>query len=188
MRILVEYAARDAPAGRQFDDEIAPVPVSFTSPNGAKPKKHDIIFKTDEGPRADTSLGALAKLKPAFHAKGAVTADVLDGYVTLSGQVRHYFQRQAAHHAVSNVEGVLGIDNRVTLSSDPMPSDVADRIQKAFRRNAIIDDSLITVTNVGHTIQLNGVVNSWAALDAAEDTAWQAPGVMQVVDDLKVVP
>src|SRR6476659_1795583 len=58
----------------KFDDEIAPVPVSFTSPNGAKPKKHDIIFKTDEGPRADTSLEALQSLKPAFHAKGTVTA------------------------------------------------------------------------------------------------------------------
>src|SRR4029077_20256962 len=58
----------------KFDDEIAPVPVSFTSPNGAKPKKHDIIFKTDEGPRADTSLEALQALKPVFHAKGTVTA------------------------------------------------------------------------------------------------------------------
>ncbi|HEX4530691.1 MAG TPA: BON domain-containing protein [Acidimicrobiia bacterium] len=48
--------------------------------------------------------------------------------------------------------------------------------------------SLITVTNVGHTIQLNGVVTSWAVLDAAEDTAWQGPGVIQVVDDLEVVP
>ena len=58
----------------KFDDEIAPVPVSFTSPNGAKPKKHDIVFKTDEGPRADTSLEALQSLKPAFHVKGTVTA------------------------------------------------------------------------------------------------------------------
>jgi osmotically-inducible protein OsmY len=138
---------------------------------------------------ADIATAAAAALDgDKFVPKGAVTADVLDGYVTLTGQVRHYFQRQAAHHAVSNVDGVLGVDNNVTLSSDPMPTDVADRIQKAFRRNAIIDDSLITVTNVGHTIQLNGVVNSWAALDAAEDTAWQAPGVMQVVDDLEVVP
>jgi acetyl-CoA acyltransferase len=60
-------------AGR-FEDEIVPVPVSFTAPNGSKPKKHEIIFKTDEGPRADTSLEALLALKPAFHAKGTVTA------------------------------------------------------------------------------------------------------------------
>jgi len=58
----------------KFDDEIVPVPVSFTTPNGSKPKRTEIVFKMDEGPRADTSLEALAALKPAFHAKGTVTA------------------------------------------------------------------------------------------------------------------
>ena len=58
----------------KFDDEIVPVPVSFTTPNGSKPKRQEIIFKVDEGPRADTSLEALAALKPAFHVKGTVTA------------------------------------------------------------------------------------------------------------------
>src|SRR5579884_701037 len=58
----------------KFDDEIVPVPVSFTTPNGSKPKKQEIVFKVDEGPRADTSLEALLSLKPAFHVKGSVTA------------------------------------------------------------------------------------------------------------------
>jgi len=58
----------------KFEDEIVPVPVSFTTPNGAKPKRIDIVFKVDEGPRADTTLEALAALKPAFHAHGTVTA------------------------------------------------------------------------------------------------------------------
>jgi len=48
--------------------------VSFTTPNGSKPKRQEIVFKIDEGPRADTSLEALAGLKPAFHVKGTVTA------------------------------------------------------------------------------------------------------------------
>jgi acetyl-CoA acyltransferase len=58
----------------KFDDELVPVPVSFTTPNGSKPKRHEITFKIDEGPRADTSLEALSSLKPAFHVKGTVTA------------------------------------------------------------------------------------------------------------------
>jgi len=58
----------------KFDDETVPVPVSFTTPNGSKPKRQEIVFKVDEGPRADTSLEALASLKPAFHVKGTVTA------------------------------------------------------------------------------------------------------------------
>ena len=61
-------------AAGKFDDEVVPVPVSFTTPNGSKPHRQEMIFKMDEGPRADTSLEALAALKPAFHAKGSVTA------------------------------------------------------------------------------------------------------------------
>ena len=58
----------------KFDEEIVPVPVSFTTPNGSKPKRTEIVFKMDEGPRADTTLEALTALKPAFHVKGTVTA------------------------------------------------------------------------------------------------------------------
>jgi acetyl-CoA acyltransferase len=58
----------------KFDDEIVPVPVSFSTANGSKPKRQEIVFKVDEGPRADTSLEALLALKPAFHVKGTVTA------------------------------------------------------------------------------------------------------------------
>jgi acetyl-CoA acyltransferase len=60
-------------AGR-FADEIVPVPVSFTTPNGSKPKRMEIEFKVDEGPRADTTMEVLGSLKPAFHIKGTVTA------------------------------------------------------------------------------------------------------------------
>jgi acetyl-CoA acyltransferase len=60
----------------KFDEEIVPVTVTYSTPtkNPAKPEVKSTEFKTDEGPRADTSLEALAKLKPAFHAKGTVTA------------------------------------------------------------------------------------------------------------------
>jgi acetyl-CoA acyltransferase len=61
-------------AAGKFDEEVVHVPVSFTTPNGSKPHRQEIIFRMDEGPRADTSLEALASLKPAFHVKGTVTA------------------------------------------------------------------------------------------------------------------
>jgi acetyl-CoA acyltransferase len=67
-------------AAGKFREEIAPVEVKMTSvanaANGhaAKPITTTTIFQTDEGPRADTSLEALAKLKPAFHARGTITA------------------------------------------------------------------------------------------------------------------
>jgi acetyl-CoA acyltransferase len=85
-------------AAGSFKDETIPVEVKITSlPNGnangatavsgaqsgrgaaakpapVKPTTQTFLFDTDELPRADTSLEVLAKLKPAFHAKGTVTA------------------------------------------------------------------------------------------------------------------
>jgi acetyl-CoA acyltransferase len=58
----------------RFDDEIIPVAVTTTELVGGKAKEQIREFKTDEGPRADTSLEALAKLRPVFHANGVVTA------------------------------------------------------------------------------------------------------------------
>jgi len=58
----------------KFEDECVPVSVTFTTPNGSKPKKQEVAFKVDEGPRADTSLEALGALKAAFHVKGVTTA------------------------------------------------------------------------------------------------------------------
>jgi len=63
-----------AQAGGRFT-EIAPVAVVETAPDAqSKPRRSERVFAVDEGPRADTSLAALAKLKPVFHAKGTVTA------------------------------------------------------------------------------------------------------------------
>jgi acetyl-CoA acyltransferase len=67
-------------AAGKFKDEVVPVAVQTTAvaaaANGrpAKPKTITSLFEMDEGPRADTSMAALAKLKPAFHVHGTTTA------------------------------------------------------------------------------------------------------------------
>ena len=60
-------------AGR-FDEEIVPVDVEFVTPGPGGPTVDKVKFARDEGPRGDTTLEALAKLKPVFHAAGTVTA------------------------------------------------------------------------------------------------------------------
>ena len=58
-----------------FTEEIVPVTVTNAVLNGGgKAQVTETIFAKDEGPRAETSLEALAKLKPVFHVKGTVTA------------------------------------------------------------------------------------------------------------------
>ena len=54
----------------KFDEEIVPVEVETATPAGSQ----KIVFQRDEGPRADSTIDALAKLKPVFHASGTVTA------------------------------------------------------------------------------------------------------------------
>src|SRR5437899_1495565 len=64
-----------AQAEGKFQDEIVPIEVVAAVQNGAgKPKISKTMFAKDEGPRADTTPEALAKLKPAFHVAGTVTA------------------------------------------------------------------------------------------------------------------
>jgi len=65
-----------AQAAGRFGDELVSVPVKRSVPGtkAGKPKVEESVFSADEGPRADTSAEALAKLKPAFHAQGSVTA------------------------------------------------------------------------------------------------------------------
>jgi acetyl-CoA acyltransferase len=58
----------------KFKDEIVPLPVSEVSVQNGKKVTHTFVHDTDEGPRPDTSLEALAKLKPVFAANGLVTA------------------------------------------------------------------------------------------------------------------
>ena len=63
-------------AAEKFAQEVVPVTVTYSSAatNPSKPETRAVEFTVDEGPRADTSLQALAQLKPAFHARGQVTA------------------------------------------------------------------------------------------------------------------
>ncbi len=68
-----QNAAR-AQAEGKFNDEIVPFVVQTVTPNGAKTHVTTKIFDRDEGPREDTSLEALGKLKPVFQVSGTVTA------------------------------------------------------------------------------------------------------------------
>jgi acetyl-CoA acyltransferase len=63
-----------AQAEGNFDEELVPVEIESTVLDNGSPKTRHTVFQKDEGPRADTSIDALAKLKPVFQSDGAVTA------------------------------------------------------------------------------------------------------------------
>ena len=113
---------------------------------------------------------------------------VEDGFATLTGQVRRHYQRKAAEHGVSWIAGVRGVADQVSVIKEPVPSDVAACINRAFARKAIVDESQIKVSGEGHTIYLDGTTSSHVAMETAVDTAWDAPGVPDVVNRFTLAP
>jgi acetyl-CoA acyltransferase len=66
--------ALEAQAAGKFDDEMVPLQVETVAASNGHAARETFTVRKDEGPRADTSMEALKKLKPVFHANGTVTA------------------------------------------------------------------------------------------------------------------
>ncbi len=105
---------------------------------------------------------------------------VSHGYVTLKGQVDWYYQREAAARVVQRLAGVKAVSNLITIAVHPTPADIKQRIERALVRNAEIDAYTIVVSIQGNVATLKGTVRSYAEKVAAERTAWLAPGIVTV--------
>jgi osmotically-inducible protein OsmY len=119
--------------------------------------------------------------------KGAVSITAADGWVTMTGNVRHHFQRQAAEHVVGTLRGLRGYTDDVTVSGEPA-QDVADGIRSALTRSATIDAGGIRVTDQNGVVTLDGTVRSYAESREAERAAGRAPGVVQITNNLVIAP
>jgi osmotically-inducible protein OsmY len=113
---------------------------------------------------------------------------VQNGWVTLSGQVDWWYQKNAAADAVRKLSGVSGVINNVTIRPRVQPVDVKRKIEDAFKRRAEIDTQGIRVAVTdGGKITLQGSVHDWQERIAAVDAAWSAPGVVSVDDRLSIM-
>ena len=119
--------------------------------------------------------------------KTKILIKVEHGWVTLSGMVEGHFQRKSAGDLASRISGVRGVSNQIGVKAVPSTLDVRDRIMAAFRRNADLDASSITVSADGNTVRLGGKVHAWYERQIAERAAWSAPGVNRVEDNIMVV-
>ena len=117
-----------------------------------------------------------------------IAVQVQDGLVTLSGEVDWWYQKDAAEDAVRKLVGVLLVINNITIKPAVDPQDVKDKIESAFRRNALLDARRVTVETRGGKVILRGSVRSWAERAEAQWVAWAAPGVSEVKNDIIVSP
>lgn len=113
-----------------------------------------------------------------------VRIKVQKGWITLSGEVDWYFQRNAAEAAVRKLSGVTGITNSLVIKPRVQAGDIKQRIEKALKRNAELEAENIRVVVAGGRVTLEGQVNAWHERAVAERAAWAAPGVVSVVDHL----
>ncbi len=118
--------------------------------------------------------------------KETVKLKVEHGWVTLTGTVDWFFQKDEAAKAAGRITGVLGISNLIDVKKLPVAADIKDRITAAFRRQANLDASGVTVITDGSTVRLGGMVKAWNERGVAERAAWAAPGVNKVEDDIIV--
>ena len=111
---------------------------------------------------------------------------VHQGHVTLEGKVEWHYLKELAESAARRVRGVTWVTNSIAVAPTVKPAEVKRRIEDAFRRSAQIDANRIRVEARGGEVTLQGTVRSWSEREEAQTTAWSAPGVTQVKNEIGV--
>ncbi len=115
-----------------------------------------------------------------------IKLNVEDGWIILEGEVEWNYQKESAKNAVRSLAGVRGVTNLIKIKNTVEPQNLKEKIRSAFVRSAGIDADHVEVIIEGHKVILNGTVQSWAEKKQAEKTAWSAPGVSEVENNLKI--
>lgn len=116
---------------------------------------------------------------------GVLQVTVSGGWVTLTGEVEWYYQKQLAELAVRKLSGVTGISNLIRIVGGTHSADVKMRIENALRRSAELAARNIHVEVANGRVTLSGTVSAWNQRRLAEDAAWAVPGVHAVEDNLR---
>jgi len=117
----------------------------------------------------------------------AVTATVHEHVITLSGHVPWDYQRESAARAVRYLKGVTGVNNAISVKPTVSASGIRTSISAALVRSAEVDGRAVTVhAGDDGKVRLEGTVHSWHEREVAQRSAWFAPGVTAVVNDLHV--
>ena len=119
--------------------------------------------------------------------RDAVQVRVEEGWVTLTGEADWHYERKAAEQDVRRLHGVVGVSNQISLKPRVNAANISTDISCALHRSYYPDPDAITVTAEGGKVRLTGNVHSWHARQVAGETAWGAPGAVDVENLLAVI-
>jgi osmotically-inducible protein OsmY len=111
---------------------------------------------------------------------------VRHGQITLEGSVAWQYQRERAVNAMVKIQGVTAVSNAIRITPIVAPQDIKHKIQEAFRRNAEVDARNVSIDTHGSEVTLRGEVRSWSERDQAQMSAWSAPGVTNVKNEISI--
>jgi osmotically-inducible protein OsmY len=112
---------------------------------------------------------------------------IQDGKISLEGTVEWHYQRERAEQAMHNLRGVVSVRNSIRVKPSAVATQLKEKIAAAFRRNAQLDANSISIEEHHGEITLRGQVHSWAEREQAFSTAWSAPGVRHVANEINVM-
>jgi osmotically-inducible protein OsmY len=144
---------------------------------------------TGDKMRTDSDIAAAARhaldwnvLVPADH----IHTTVINGWVTLEGNVEFYRERLDAERAISHLPGVRGVINKIKITSSVDPERVKFMIEDVLELRADRRADRITVQVDEGEVTLSGAVNSWDEKKAIIGAVSHTPGVRAVNDNLFV--
>jgi osmotically-inducible protein OsmY len=140
--------------------------------------------------RSDSEIAVAVQhaLKWDVFTPSTVTARVAESAVTLEGEVRWNFEREAAVLAVSNLTGVVAVHDYIALKGPAETAKVKESVEAALQRQASSDGRSITVAAAAGVVTLAGHATSLQSIADATHAAWAAQGVTQVLDRVELRP
>lgn len=135
----------------------------------------------------DIARQAGEALDRAIDVPEGVKATVRDKHISLTGTVAWHHERTSAGRAVRYLKGVKGVRNDVIVRPSADAPSITTAIRAALVRSAPSEGRHIDVTTDGAgTVTLTGSVASWGERRQAEHVAWAAPGVIALVEHLRI--
>lgn len=109
-----------------------------------------------------------------------------NGRVVLTGEVDWLYQKDTAEKRVAELEGVTGVENRISIRKRASPRDVKRQIMEALHRHANLEASKIDISVTDGTVRLEGSVDAYFERELVENAARATEGVLAVEDNIRV--